>query len=293
MIRLIDKVSALATAASLFYLSCGDTGVTPPFEPTDQDAIYNVIRYDRQSEFNIDLYDLTVPDTLIHGMGPIVPDYYWYHFDRDSLFIGIDIRYVQPGDPAGTIPLATVYVRKYFWGTMEISGADTSGGQPVPVRLSKNLVIVGQINSRFEKYGYDYNPRKGWIVTLLSDAVYNAGYVGAVSEILVRRESGIEYPVNTNPIPLVDALICSPGESLTVMVTPRSPDDFVRFSFRSSAGYSTREIAPDSSGQFVTGFRLGDGLGYNHFLVDVISNNSLTSVGDFMAGSVGVLYRVR
>jgi len=274
-------------------LSCGDTGVSPREEPTNEDAIYNIIRYDRTSEFNIDLLNLAVPETLLAGAGTIVPSHYWYNVERDSLFIAINVRYVQPGDPAGTIPTADVLLSKHFWGTLEIIGVDTSGGHDTPVRMSKEFAIVGEIAATFEKYGFDYNRRRGWLLTGLSDAVFHNGYPGSIGEIAIHTQSGFDYVVNTNIRSLSDVILFEPNDSLTITITTPNSDDFVDLSYKSADGYTTIRVLPDGDDQHVTGIRLTGSLGYDHFLVDVISNDALTDTVAFKSAAIGVVYRVR
>jgi len=288
--RTIRGVFALSL---ILILSCGDTGVSPNEEPTNEDAIYNIIRFDRPSEFNIDLYNLAVPETAFAQAGPIVPSYYWYNIERDSLFIAIDIRYVEPNDPPGTNPTAEVRETKYFWGTLEIIGLDTSGGGAVPVRLSKEFTIVSQILAVFEKYGFDYNFRRGWILTELSDAVFNSGYLPHVGQINIHSESGYDYIVDTGRKPLADIFRFAPGDSLTISLTAGSGGDYVNISYRAANGYSTIQVDCDSAGIFSTGFRLPESLGYDHFLVDVIYEGSLTDTLNFTSGAIGVVYRTR
>jgi hypothetical protein len=294
MKRMIIGYRAFLLWVTLFIsFSCGRTGVSDQGEPTNEDAIYNIIRYDRPSEFNIDLYDFAVPETLTAGLGPIVPTYYWYELERDSLFIGIEIRYVQPGDPAGTVPVADVFQTKHFWGTFEVIGIDTSDGGQTPVRMSKEFTIVGLIAAKFEKLGFDHNYRRGWLLTRISDVVYQNGYPGTIGEIVIHSESDSDYVVDTGIKDLSDIIIFPPGDSITVTVSAVNPDDYLNFGYRSSGALVTRRMIPDGTGQYVTGFRLADSQGYNHFMVDLISSGSITDTLEFRSSAYGVLYRTR
>jgi len=277
----------------ILFLSCGDTGVSPREEPTNEDAIYNIIRYDRPSEFNVDLYNLAIPETLLFQSGPIVPIHHWYNIERDSLFIGIDIRYVQPGDPSGTIPSADVLLTKRFWGTLEIIGVDTAGGNDTPVRMSKEFTITGEIASRFEKYGFDYNRRRGWLLTELSDAVFSGGYISAFQNITIHTQSGSDYIVNSSLKNISDIIQFEPNDSLTVIINTASAGDFVSLNYRSADGYTTISMAPEGSNQHITGFRLTGSLGYDHFLIDVKASGTLTDTTAFKSGAIGVVYKVR
>jgi len=273
-------------------LTCGDTGVSPREEPTDQDAIYNIIRYDRPSEFNLDLFNLSVPDTLLMLAGPVVPGNYWYSVEKESLFIAIDIRYVQPGDPPGTIPLASVTETKHFWGTFELIGVDTTGGQHVPVRLSKDFLIVGTLEATFEKYGFDYNFRRGWILTRVSDAVYGGGYVNGIDQVRVRSESGRDFTVNTQKKAMADIVRFVPGDSLTITVTTLSSDDYLEINYLSPAGFTSIKLEPDGSGIVEGGLRLTNNPGYDHLFINVLSNSTLTGLLEFRTTGVGLIYKV-
>ena len=277
-------------------LSCGDTGVTWQDEPTNEDAIYNIIRFDRTSEFNIDLLDFSVPETSLVQMGTIVPDYYWMNLDRDSLFIAIDIRYPEPGDPLGTNATADVRLSKYFYGTFEIIGTDTSGGNQIPVRLSKEFDILGVMEADFEKFGSDFQTRRGWLLTEISDAVYVgniSGPRGAIDSITISSASNPEYVVNTDIKPLSDVLRFAPSESLTVSIAAADSGDFISLRYRSGANLRSLPISPNAEGEYISGFRISDSEGYDHFLVEAISNDAVTDTESFKYKAIGVIYRIR
>jgi hypothetical protein len=294
--RLRNLVIALAILSAGMTVSCGDTGVTGSGEPTNEDAIYNIIRYDRPSEFNIDLLDFSVPDTLLATAGSIVPSAYWYDLDRDSLFIAIDIRYPQPDDSTGTLPSANVRVSKHFFGTFEIIGVDTADGGSVPVRMSKEFTILGIIDAFFEKYGYDRNPRRGWILTRISDAVFVGnvpGPQGTMGDITIDSPTYPDHVIDTSVKVLADVLIFPPGESLSVSIQTTNPDDFVRLRYSSGGTLVTIPVLADENGDHLTGFRLPAATGYGHFLVESIHNGTLTDTLSFRSRAVGVLYRIR
>ena len=286
----------LTVMTMISILSCGDTGVTKQGEPTNEDAIYNIIRFDRTSEFNIDLLDFSVPETLLVPMGPIVPVYYWLDLDSDSLFIAIDVRYPQSGDPIGTNATADVRLSKYFYGTFEIIGVDTSSGDQIPVRLSKEFAILGVMEADFEKFGSDYHTRRGWLLTEISNAVYVgniSGPQGAIDSITISSASNPEYIVDTDIKPLSDVLRFAPGESLTVSITAADSGDFINLRYRLGADLRSIPISPNAEGQYISGFRISDSEGYDHFLIEAISNDAVTDIESFKYKAIGVIYRIR
>lgn len=287
---------ALFISALAVLQSCGDVGVTRSGEPTNEDAIYNIIRFDRPSEFNIDLLDASVPDTLMALAGPIIPTAYWYSFTRDSLFIAIDIRYPQPGDPAGIVPVADVRVSKHFFGTFEIIGVDTTGGGSQPVRMSKEFTILGIIDAFFEKLGFDYHSRRGWLLTRISDAVFVGnvpGPQGTLGAITINSPSYPNHVVDTGIKDLADVMILTPGESLSVSIEAANVGDFVTLRYRSGQTLISVPVTADDNGDFITGFRVPQTLGYDHFLIDAIHYGTVTDTLSFRSKAVGVLYRIR
>lgn len=280
----------------ILVLSCGDTGVSPQEEPTNEDAIYNIIRFDRPSEFNIDLLDFSIPETSLVQIGPIVPTYYWLDLNSDSLFIAINIRYPQAGDPVGTNAIADIRLSKHFFGTFEVIGVDTSGGAQTPVRMSKEFTILGVMEAAFEKFGFDYNPRRGWLLTDISDAVFIgnvSGPQGAIGPITINSISNPDYIVDTDIRPLSDVLRFVPGESLTVSITAANTGDFIGLRYRSGGDLRSIPISANAEGQYVAGFRLPDSEGYDHFLIDAISCDTVTDTASFRYKAIGVLYRTR
>jgi hypothetical protein len=289
---LIALVPLLAGIAS----SCGDTGVTKSEEPTNEDAIYNIIRYDAPSLFNMDLLDFSVPDTLLASAGTVVPTAYWYELDSDSLFIGIDIQYPQPGDPIGTIPVADVSVSKHFFGTFEVIGIDTAGGGSEPVRMSKEFAILGLIDAYFEKFGFDYDSRRGWILTQISDVVHVGnvpGPQGSMGDITIDSPTYPDHVVDTSIKELPDVLIFSPGESLSVSIDATNPGDYITLRYPSDGALISLPVPADENGDHITGFRLPVTTGFGHFLLESIYEGTITDTLSFRSRAVGVLYRIR
>ncbi len=296
MTELKRHPEALMVLMLILMLSCGDTGVSPQGEPTNEDAIYNIIRFDRPSEFNIDLLDFSVPETSWVQMGPIVPAYYWLDLNSDSLFIAINIRYPQAGDPVGTNAIADVRLSKHFFGTFEVIGVDTSGGAQTPVRMSKEFTILGVMEAAFEKFGFDYNPRRGWLLTEISDAVFVgniSGPQGAIGPITISSTSNPDYIVDTDIRPLSDVLRFVPGESLTVSITAADSGDFIGLRYRAGGSFRSIPILPNAEDEYIAGFRLPDIEGYDHFLIDAISCDAVTDTISFRYRAIGVLYRTR
>jgi hypothetical protein len=292
---------ALVLAVGLqLTMSCTGSKVTSSQEPTNEDAIYNIIRYDRPLEFNLDLFDFSVPDTSRLLGAPYRPLHFWRSVYKDSLFIGIDVNYPQPGDSIGSVPWANVNFTKFFWGTLEVIAEDTSGGGSVPVRMSKRFIMKGDILAEFQKVGFDYNPRRGWILTKISDAVFSdAGrsIVGPSSigriEIHPQSDSGAPIVVDTHIKLLRDVPSFSMGDSVTIVIFTTDPDDIISIRYPYGSQYFTRCLTPVDSSQFVAGFRFPDYIELNHFTIDAVNAAAVDDTLKYIPNAVGVIYRVR
>jgi hypothetical protein len=279
-----------------FLIACGKTGVDPQTDPTNEDAIYNIIRYDSPSAFNLDLFDLSVPDTNTALTASIVPLHWWRNIYHDSLDIDIRIHYPDNTDTLGAVPVAQVTILKYFWGRLEIIALDTAGGGSQRVRLSKPFDMKGIIIASFEKYGFDYNSRRGWRLTGLSDAVFepiNSGQVLPLPRVTLQTTDTF---IRLNPLALKllhNLPSFTPGESLTVNINMADTTNTMRLRFPAGSGYATREIPSSGDGNFIGGFTFPRSEVYGHFLIDAITFSALSDTLGYHPNAIGVIYKAR
>ncbi len=292
----MKKMIKLLPVFLAIIIACGRSGVEPPADATNEDAIYNIIRFDSPSAFSLDLFDLSVPDTSLGLLTEYQPVYWWHTVGHDSLDIDIRIFEPQPGDTSGAVPYANVRVAKYFWGTLEVIALDTAGGSPQRVRFSKSFGMLGVINSVFEKVGFDYNTRRGWRFMQISDAVFTS------------LSQTVPPPPPTVEIQTADSLIrvnpaikllryipqFTPGESVTVSIYPIDTSSVVSIRYPSGAGYATQLPRREAGGVFRAGFSFPRHEEFGHFLVDIINPAVLSdSTTRYFPNSLGVLYRAR
>jgi hypothetical protein len=278
------------------FLACGRTGVDAPIDANDQDAIYHIIIYDVPSAFNLDQFDLSIPDTSFDLGASLEPLHWWRTINHDSLDIDILIHFPQQGDTLGAPPYANVTVRKYFWGTLEVIAVDTSSGTPRRVRLSKSFGMLGTIGSVFEKVGFDYNSRRGWRVMEISDAVFTA-LAPALPQPPPRIE--IQAPdtliqITTTIKPLRNLPQFTPAESVTVNIYPIDTAAFVAIRYPYQSGNITRKLDHQPGGIYNVGFTFPRYEEFGHFLVEVINPAALEdSSARYSPKAVAVLYRTR
>jgi hypothetical protein len=277
-------------------LACGRAGVEPPTDANDEDAIYHIIIYDVPSAFNLDEFDLTVPDTSLNLTESFEPIHWWRTIEHDSLYIDIGIFNPGPNDTLGAVPYANVTVLKYFWGTLEVIAMDTSGGTPRRVRFSKNFNTLGMIGSVFEKVGFDYNSRRGWRLMEISDAVFtplSPGVPQPAPRVEIQTPDSL-LAVNTAVMPLRNLLQFTPGESITVNIYPIDTTAFVSIRYLTGNGYVTQKLGHQPGGVYHVGFTLPRYEEFGHFLVDLINSPALTdSTARYNPNAIGVLYRAR
>jgi len=278
----------------LFFLiiACNGSDVTGPEDVNDYDAVYHIMIIDRAGEFNIDLLDFSVPDTLLSTLAPVELEYYWFNLERDSLDLLINIDYPEAHDSLGSLPEANAQMIKFFYGTLEIIGFDTAGGGQERFRLSKEFVIRGEISAQFGKYGSDYNYRRGWLMTGISDVAYAAAYPQGITQITINSASYPELVLSPALKPLADVPVFAPGESVTVTVNGSNPEDIFRLRYPVEGSFQTIRLEPDTNNNFMAEFRLPEAEQYNHFLIEAIGEASFQENGVFRYEGIGVLFKV-
>jgi hypothetical protein len=282
----------LLSASIVFLANCGNTGVDPVVDATDEDAIYNIIRYDNPRTFNIDFLNMPVPDTsdLLAGT-PYQPLHFWRTVTWDSLFIGIGRPDTTLEDSSRIIVVRTVDVKQMFRGNLEIIALDTAGGSQI-VRLSKHYSAEGNIPATFKKYGFDYNTRRGWLLTSIGNTIYGnqlgqvriwpADHPDSVISVGTREYSLSQFPVFTT------------GESLIVSVTVPDSNDKVSIKYPSQGGFTWQNLVYNESGNFEGGFSFVQIAGDKHVLVDIIGSQVLQQdTVAYHPSAIGILYNVR
>jgi hypothetical protein len=284
-------------------IACGNTGVDNPGEPTEQDAIYDIIRYDMPEVFNLDLIDSTTGDTSLMIQSEYLVGHFWRKINKDSLFIDIALNNPPPDDTVGAVPWADVIVKRFFWGTLEVMAIDTTGGGSLPVRFSKPFAFEGDIDARFDRVGMPSNSRRGWRLSWISDGVssHYSSYINRIEITPANYPDSIIYAPAFNVSVLTDNNVpeYARGDSVTLRIYINSnlsdPRYYVTLKYTTDNGAAFRRLGPDSSGVYVTGFRFSNSTGYGKFMVDLVSNQAVTSdahLNDYIPVGVSVLYRL-
>lgn len=274
--------------------ACGKAGVDPQTDPTNWDAIGNIIRYDIPSAFSLDQFDLSVPDTSLMLPLSFQPLHWWRTIERDSLDIAVELSEPGPTDSLGSVPHGLATITKYFWGTLEVIGRDTSGEVWQRVRLSKPFVMKGTITALFEKVGFDYNSRRGWRLTQLSDAVYIPQVQGQAlpAPQIEIRSSDSFYRINPARKFLQYIPQFAPGESVTVTVSMTDTTNIIKMRYPYGSGFATTEL-PRTGNIYTGGFIFPRNEDYGHFLIDAMTGSAVNDTIRYRPNAIGVTYRVR
>ena len=285
-------------------MACGKTGVDNPAEPTEEDAIFNIIRYDETQAFGIDMMDTTTGDTTLLLGEPYVVRHFWRKILRDSMFIYIALD--DPADSLGAVPSADVVVRKFIWGRLEVMGIDTTGGGSIPVRFSKPFLSGGEIDAVFERVGSSGDRRRGWQLSRISDTSigWRTTYIRTIEIVPENNPDTILYPFSYPPPGLPYSVLgrdqlytYAPSESVSIRVHTEDnyPFCYVTLKYPTDSGFGFQRLNPDSSGEYITGFRMPNLRGFGHFLIDVVSNDAVTTDSDslnYNPAGADVLYKL-
>jgi hypothetical protein len=276
-------------------ISCGKSGVEPLTDPTDDEAIYNIIRYDSPSAFNLDQFDTSIPDTTLGLSALYRPLFFWRNIAHDSLDIDIKIFNPQPTDSIGSVPYANVTVVKFFWGTLEVIALDTTGGGSQRVRLSKHFDMKGTITALFEKLGFDYNSRRGWRLMQLSDIVFTPQTQGQVLPLPRVDIQSVDSLIHVNFARKLLKYIpqFSQGDSITVIIHSSDSTNIIRMSYPVPGGHMARQIPHLSGGDFIGGFVFPGYEPYGHFLVESITASAINDTLPYRPNAVAITYRIR
>jgi hypothetical protein len=272
---------------------CGKTGVDPVEDATDIDAIINIIHYDRADLFTADKLDLPIPDTnALLGAAPYQLLTYWRTVEHDSLFINIGDQDTVLEDSVRLVPFRLVQTEQYFSGRIEIIALDTTDGGSRRVRLSKAYSASAIIPGMVKKYGFDYNSRRGWILTQIGNAIYGT-QVGQV-KILTASHPADTITVGLRAYPFSEFPEFADGESLTVLLNPTESLGAAAIKCHTSDGFLWRPMQKTDSGTFVGGFRLYNNIYDKHIIVDMIKSQVVEQDSSrYFMSAIGVSYNVR
>lgn len=262
---------------------------TFPFYP-DRDAIVDTITEDLPDVFNTQIIDLTVPDTTTSSTA------YWREIDRVGRRIAVSFFY--EGTPH-EIPLAEVAVLDSMFGYFHLVIEDTSYTPPIRLRVRKPLKELATIQAKFEKWGEDKDPRKGWILTdisgveihsevssrHLSSATLQALSVGQ----LTLTGSQIRSARSISEVPEL-----SLGESVNLNATCGDSADIVFMHYDGSGELTKQDMYPIGEKTFRGSFSTPQSAGYYHVTVDIISLSTVSSQDTTVYDSRrwGILYKV-
>ena len=262
---------------------------TFPFYP-DRDAIVEMITEDLPDIFNTQIIDLTVPDTTSLSTA------YWREIDRVGRRIAVSFFY--EGTPH-EIPLAEVAVLDSVFGYFHLLIVDTSYTPPIRLRVRKRLKELATIQAKFEKWGEDKDPRKGWILTDISGVEIHSGVSSRyLSSVTLQTSSVGELTLSGSQIRSARSINEVPelslGESVNLNATCGDSTDIVLMHYDGSEDLTKQEMYPIGEKTFRGSFSTPQSAGYYHVTVDIISLSTVISQDTTVYDSRrwGILYKV-
>lgn len=272
---------------------CGKTGVDPIEDATDIDAIINIIRYDHAALFTADKLEMPAPDTsALIGALPYELLSYWRTVTSDSLFIRLGDQDTVLEDSVRLVPFRLVSIEQFFTGNMEIIALDTSDGGSRRVRLSKPYSSKATVSGMVKKYGFDYNSRRGWILTEISNAIYGS-VIGQI-RIWTASDPSDTMLIGLRTYPFSEFPVFAEGESLTISVTPTESVGAIALKCPTADGFLWRPLAKTELGTFEGGFRLYNNIYDKHIIVDMVRSRVFEQdTTRYFTSAIGVSYNVR
>lgn len=262
---------------------------TFPFYP-DRDAIVDMITEDLPDIFNTQIIDLTVPDTTSLSSS------YWREIDRVGRRIVVSFFY--EGTPH-EIPLAEVAVLDSVFGYFHLVIEDSSYTPPATVRVKKPLKELATIQAKFEKWGEERDPRKGWILTDISGVeIHSEVSSRQLSSVALQALSVGELSMTASQIQnaqsINEVVGLSPGESVNLNATCGDSADIVFMHYDGSGELTKLKMYPIGEKTFRGSFSTPQSAGYYHVTVDIISLSTVTSQDTTVYDSRrwGILYKV-
>ena len=275
---------------------CGKKGVDPVEDATDVDAVANIVLFDYGHLFLPDSLATPIPDTLpLELASPYKLEKFWRTVELDSLILMIGEQDTIIEDSVRIVPIRGVTVARHMRGKLEIMATDTSDGESRTVRMSKPYFTSGSVNGTVKKYGFDYNTRRGWLLTDIGNARYSYGDRVVHICSSSHPEDTITPGLGTYPFSLFP--VFSNGESLTVLVENLLPSDTigaVSIKCPTSDGLVWRQLQKNESGTFIGGFRFYDFIYDKHIYIDLIRSRTFErDTSSYHSSAIGVSYNVR
>jgi hypothetical protein len=280
------SVSLILILVSLALSGCPQKP-TFPFYP-DREAIVDMITEDLPDIFDTQIIDLTVPDTTSLSTA------YWREIDKVGRRIIVSFFY--EGTPH-EIPMAEVAVLDSLFGYFHLVIEDSSYTPPTRARVKKPLQELATIQARFEKWGEDRDPRKGWILTDISGVeIHSQVSSRQLSSVTLQASSVGELKITASQIQNAQSINevagLSPGESVNLNATCGDSADIVYIHYDRSEQLTKQEMYLVGDKIFRGSFITPRSAGYYHVTVDIISLSTVTSQDTTVYDSKrwGILY---
>jgi hypothetical protein len=166
----------------------------------------------------------------------------------------------------------------------------------------KPISSIALTYAYFEKWGYDSDPHRGWLLKQFSGTVINSkGTSRGLDELHIVSEGVDVYLYNTTLMNLVykdSTLAFGKGKQVTFTVDADDTTDLLSLFVKEEGVYQKIPFTSNGDGTFSAGWTTlsnpDPAIKYYHAIVDVVSRESVTdTTSAYDSKAWGIIYRIK
>ncbi len=166
----------------------------------------------------------------------------------------------------------------------------------------KPILAIALTNAYFEKWGYDSDPYRGWLLKQFSGTVINS-VRDTIRFYTLEIESDGVYEVLSEPILLRlvkkdSTLVFGQGKLVTFTIDVPDTSDFFFLHVKEGAAYRKIRFTNNGDGTLSASWTTTTdpdlAKGYKHAIVDVVSRESVTdALAEYNSRAWGIVYKIK
>jgi hypothetical protein len=277
MKKALSPVFLLIVIFSLFVSGCEKKTVRS--RETDWDAVKAIIS-EYPDVFRLGYYD-TVSDTI---------------FYREITQSNADIKEGTRYDADSEHPF--VYIILSWEDSLKGTFHYRSNGKA----YEKPISSVALTYAYFEKWGYDTDTHRGWLLMQFSGTVINSVGTTRHPSVLYVVSDGVNAiitePTLLSLVKKDSTLIFDKGKQVTFTIDPKDASDFFFLHVKEGGTYQKIPFTSNGDGTFSADWTTTTdpniAKGYHHAIVDVVSQESVTdTTSQYDSKAWGIVYRIK
>jgi hypothetical protein len=166
----------------------------------------------------------------------------------------------------------------------------------------KPIAAIALNDAYFEKWGYDSDPYRGWLLKQFSGTVVHS--VGSTVRLYTLEiesdqvDETLSEPILLRLVKKDSTLWFGMGKQVTFTIDPQDTSDFFFLHVKEGASYQEIRFANNGDGTLSAGWTTTSdpdlAQGYKHAIVDALSRESVTdTLAEYDSRAWGVIYRIK